>query len=173
VADTPTFDTVEEAQAYYGRLLKDTPADDPKRLSLELEQARSESSILRREQADLRRKAWVQQALSEFPNATADDLRGDNEEAIKASAKTIHDRIEEAKQAALEARSKELEEQAGRRAYGKVGVAGGGAPVLDADSDDAVIERSQRAFLDRGRSGVKPESPDKALHAHVGKILGV
>lgn len=170
MADTPTFESVEEIHAYYGRLLKDVEEGDPKRVALELEAARAEANVYKTEKQKLTRQSWTQKALSEFPRATSDDLKGDSEDEILASAKAAHDRIEEAIAEALKARGGELEEQAGRRAYGKVGVAGGGAPVVDAESPEAIVQRNQKAYEDRNFGG-KPENPDKALKAHLTKIV--
>lgn len=76
------------------------------------------------------RETWRAKALDEFKLAAkfADQISGDTEEAVKASAKQLHESIQALIQEAVDAAKPQHEQAAARAAYGTPAAGGGGKP---------------------------------------------
>ena len=146
------FDSVEALDLHYAQRLAATP--EPERITVQLEQAQARAAHFEGLSKKAQRDNWAAAALAEFPQANLGDIRGETEAEIKAAAQAAHERIQSAV-AAREAEIRaELEKSIGKQAYAGA-TSGGGAPIADANSPEALAERGASSFNNRQREGAR------------------
>ena len=146
------FDSVEALDLHFAQRIAATPETD--RLTVQLEQAQARAGFFEGLSKKAQRDNWSAAALAEFPQANISDLRGESEAEIKDAAKAAHERIQSAV-AAREAEIRaELEKSIGKAAYAGA-ASGGGTPITDTNSPEALAERGAQSFNNRSREGAR------------------
>lgn len=118
----------------------------------EIQAAIAERDQLKADLGKRDRESWATAALKEFPMAEklAHLVVGDTAEAVKASAKTLHETVEAMVKEAVEAAKPGAEKAAAREAYGAPGAGGGGKPPQHKDELQDLTDRVQGYLTGKG-----------------------
>lgn len=145
--DWEVIESVDDLDKQFKKAI--SRAEDEEEPAIRLAWAEAKGSFYERRAAKAELNVAKQQALEKFPLAKefADEIRGDTPEAVQASAKRFHDRIEKMQGEQATAKEKAVQDEAAARAaaqqqYGTPAGAGGGTPIPPALEDaDAVKQR--------------------------------
>lgn len=148
MTDTPKFDSPDAIDLHYAQVLAATPEDQ--RVAVELEKAKATTDFYKEQGLKAQKDVWARDVLAKYPHARLSDLRGDTEAKLEKAAKEAHERIETVLKEREAQIREELEKQLGKQAYAGGG-AGGGAPIADQKSPEAVFTRTNAAFENRNK----------------------